>query len=480
MSGRNFSLRRLTRGLTIMLTGLGLGGVILGTGLLPAQAYVSDNLMIYLDASKSASYAGSGTTWTDISGSNRNGTLSGPVTYDAGSQTMQFPGGSNGTAYVDLDGDFNNFSTGLTIEFEGEFGVTRSSWERIFDFALGSDADAVSNINDAFWVGQFSNSNELTLETWIGGVNQGRCHTSVSGGALGTPGDRTLHKWVLTLDGSVCRIYKDGAELPTKVRNANDTADTPEQANGSSYPLPAVTSRPSAFLGRSNFHFDQDLEGSIRYIRIYNAALTPEQVSDNANNSAPSDVPAAVDVSVDAQVGDKLSGQIASISGSGLKASSSYDLTMHSDPLILDQGTTDSSGTFSNTITLPVDVCNSDGVHELTLTALDANDATVTDSVWVQLATDCTIVQISDTAIAPAMPDTGLSLRVSIGVTIGALLLFGLSYVFFISRSRLQIVATNARVAAMLHSLNERLRRIEQRDRVSAYRRAARKRRGEE
>ena len=250
----------------------------------PAQAYSTEDLLIYLDASKSDSYSGTGTDWTDLSGNGNNGTLSGSgLTFDPTTETIQFPGGANGTAWVDLDGTFDSFADGMTIEFEGEFGATRSNWERIFDFAAG-----IESVANVFWVGQMWDSNELALEVWIAGVNQGRCHTSTGGTALGAPGDRTLATWVLTVGDGVCRIYKDGVELPTAIKNANYTSDTPEQANGSPYPAPPVADRSSAFLGRSNFSADNDLEGSIRYLRIYTTALTPEEVLDNATNDEPS------------------------------------------------------------------------------------------------------------------------------------------------------------------------------------------------
>jgi hypothetical protein len=450
----------------------------------PAQAYVTDGLMIYLDASKSSSYGGSGTTWTDISGSGRDGTLTGGVTFNSGTQTMQFSGGANGSGFVDLNGDFDNFTNGLTIEFEGEFGSARSPWERVFDFALAqsSSFSDISNVANVFWVGQIGSRNELTLETWINGTNQGRCHTDVAGGALGPAGDRTLHKWILTLDGSVCRIYKDGVELPTRVASAsNENVDiTPSVPNGSAYPLPLTTTRPSAFLGRSNFTGDADLEGSIRYIRIYNTYLTPEEVTDNTNNSDPDTDPdpmAVVDLTLNAEVGDKLNGQTATITGTDLKAASGFDFTMHSDPVVLSQGTTDGDGAFSETITLPLAVCGSDGIHELILTGVDASDAAVTDSTWVELASDCTITKISDTAIVPTMPDTGLSARVMTGVIIGSVLLFAAAFVLFFSRGRLRLAGTSARVNEMMHSIESRLSHMEQRDRAAARRIAARKRR---
>jgi hypothetical protein len=474
--------------ISAILVALGLVATTVFGVTTPAQAYVTDGLMIYLDASKSSSYGGSGSTWTDISGSGRDGTLTGGVTFDAGTQTMKFSGGANGSGFVDLNGDFDNFTNGLTIEFEGEFGSARSPWERVFDFAFAQSSSAgnIGNVANVFWVGQIGSRNELTLETWINGTNQGRCHTDVPGGALGPAGDRALHKWVLALDGTVCRIYKDGVELPTRVASAmNENTDiTPSAPNGSVYPLPATTTRTSAFLGRSNFTGDADFEGSIRYIRIYNTYLNPDQVTDNINNSDPDTGPepepspiAVVGLTLNAEVGDKLNGQTATITGTDLKAASDYDFTMHSDPVVLSQGTTDANGAFSETVTLPLAVCGTDGIHELILTGVDANDVAVTDSTWVELAADCSITKISDTVIVPTMPDTGLSARVMTGVIIGSVLLFAAAYVLFFSRGRLRLAGTSARVNEMMRSIESRLSHMEQRDRAAARRIAARKRR---
>jgi hypothetical protein len=206
----------------------------------------------------------------------------GALTYSSASKAIQFPGGSNGTAYVSLNADMSNFSSGMTIEFEGEFGAVRSAWERIFDFALG-----VNQTANAVWVGQFENTNEIAIEVFIGGTGQGYCYSTTNGTALGTGGDRSFNKWIVTIDGTSpykCRIYKNGTELGTRVssffgRNLNPVGSN---ANGSNYVLPPTTSRPSTFLGRSNFVADNDLEGSIRYLRLYQQALTPAEVATNA------------------------------------------------------------------------------------------------------------------------------------------------------------------------------------------------------
>lgn len=82
---------------------------------------------------------------------------------------------------------------------------------------------------------------------------------------------------------SGCRIYKDGVELQTQKQDGFMNEIGSPVLGGTAYPLPAVVDRPTNYLGRSNWP-DQDLEGSIRYIRLYSKALTPSEVLENATN----------------------------------------------------------------------------------------------------------------------------------------------------------------------------------------------------
>jgi hypothetical protein len=50
---------------------------------LPTLGIVTDGLVLYLDAGNTASYPGSGTTWTDLSGNGNNGTLVNGVGYNS-------------------------------------------------------------------------------------------------------------------------------------------------------------------------------------------------------------------------------------------------------------------------------------------------------------------------------------------------------------------------------------------------------------
>ena len=112
-------------------------------------------------------------------------------------------------------------------------------------------------------------------------------------------------------------------------------------------------------------------------------------------------------------VGATFQGATSVISGSGLGAGSNYDLTLHSNPIIIDQGVTDGSGNFTNTIQIPANACLV-GVHQLILTGVDLSGNPVSDTQWIELGSDCTVLQLSRTEIiAPpalaSLPNTGVN-----------------------------------------------------------------------
>jgi len=235
-----------------------------------------------LDATNPASYPGTGTTWFDLSGNASNGALTGPITFDSTNKALNFPGGSPNTAAVALPGNFANFTNGITVEFEGHFGSIARVWERIFDFATvraGIGTNAV-------FVSRLEGYNELTIEMYDGNVSGGICYTATDNTAIA--GNNTFQKWLITVDNAtppLCRIYRNGVELPTRTGGTTGDAlgvgaraSAGASVSGSPYRLPSINPRTSAFVGRSNFNGDHDLEGAIRYIRLFNQALTPAQV----------------------------------------------------------------------------------------------------------------------------------------------------------------------------------------------------------
>jgi len=184
----------------------------------------------------------------------------------------------------------------------------------------------------------------------------------------------------------------------------------------------------------------------------------------------------ALDLALDLQVGAEFVGASSVITGSGLQASSAYDLTMHSDPIVIYQGTTDPSGNFTETITIPQEACLQ-GVHELILSGIDPDGNPVSDTKYVELGYNCEIVQLSDTAIVATagMPDTGASVRTTIIVSVSAAVVFAFAFFVYASRRKLRFAWTNDRVASLMDDLDARLTGMEQRAKAAAARRRLRK-----
>lgn len=234
----------------------------------PAQAYVTDGLYLYMDARDTNSYSvANPTQWNDASVNLRNGTIYGSVTLDNATDALFFDGTAVGTNYVDLSGDFNDWSEGFTIEFIGEFGANLDNWERIFDFGNGAGSDNI-------WVGRLYGTQELTLSYFVGSTDRGRCHTT--DGALS---GREMHHWIITVDANAtCRIYQDGAEVETSLQSGSGAYVSGPTLSGTTFSsLPADIARTNNYVGRSNWP-DRDFEGSIQMVRIYTRPLTVDEV----------------------------------------------------------------------------------------------------------------------------------------------------------------------------------------------------------
>ena len=71
------------------------GGINIGNGITIANDYiapvfVTSGTMLYLDAGQTASYAGSGTTWTDLSSNTNNATFTGSPPFTSAGAASYF------------------------------------------------------------------------------------------------------------------------------------------------------------------------------------------------------------------------------------------------------------------------------------------------------------------------------------------------------------------------------------------------------
>jgi hypothetical protein len=66
------------------------------------KSYVSDGLLLHLDAADQTSYSGSGTTWFDLSGNNNNGTIQSGVSHTNSGLSSYFTFDGTSSGYVTL------------------------------------------------------------------------------------------------------------------------------------------------------------------------------------------------------------------------------------------------------------------------------------------------------------------------------------------------------------------------------------------
>lgn len=248
----------------------------------------TNSLFFNINASDAGSFtAAEPGNWNDLSVNNRNGTIlkngpSGPIAgtlnFNATTGALEFPNSGRSDAlnnsYVDMGVGFENFGTGLTIEFESHFGAVNQPWERIFDFGNGPE-------NNNILVTSFGEPyapSALAIELWDGNVRKGRC---ISPDETLTP--NVFAKYVITLDGTTCRMYKNGVELQTRVGLCFNEFVCSTAALGSSYNfLPNNVNRTKNYIGKSNWDFDASFNGAIKYVRIYTSAISPAQVALNS------------------------------------------------------------------------------------------------------------------------------------------------------------------------------------------------------
>jgi hypothetical protein len=216
-------------------------------------------LVLALDAGNSKSYPGSGTTWTDLSGSGNTGTLVNGVGYNSG----------NGGA-LSFDGvdDYVNF----TDKPEFTFTDAKFSLEIFFRYInkTGNDNGIIGKRDYGltqreynFYV--YEPSSTPTLRFIISSNLTGNWTTVESS----TIQKNTWYHAVATSDAGVGRIYLNG------VLNATNNSMNSSTTNGTS-PLTIG----NAFNSGSAVQY---FNGSIPLARIYNRALTAQEVQQNYN-----------------------------------------------------------------------------------------------------------------------------------------------------------------------------------------------------
>jgi len=237
-----------------------------GTSLSPLPSIVLDGLVLYLDAGNTSSYPGSGTTWTDLSSSGKNATLSNGPTYssdDGGSIVFD---GVNDFASIGSPSPLSGtqlFTFEIWVNFtsiSGNYGgLNKSAW--LFAGGTGGgggqpELAVLSADNTSF------TPDTLNFGRGSGGT-VGSCQVSVS--SLMSNGN--WYQIVLVRSSTNTQeVYLNGVQIGTG-NVSNSFSD-------------GITNFGSI---ENNSNYSGYLNGKISNIKIYNRALTAAEVQQNYN-----------------------------------------------------------------------------------------------------------------------------------------------------------------------------------------------------
>ena len=220
---------------------------------------VTDGLVLALDAGNTKSYPGSGTTWTDLSGTGNNGTLVNTPTFDT-------------SGYFNFDytqSESVSFSSSSSIQFLNRLPYTleawvyptrnpgASNWTGIFDREDTSTGSRDGyNIN---FLGSAGTQTTFSTERFVAGTN-----TFVS---YNIDSSLSVNNWshiVATYNGTTLTLYRNGISVGTPATTTGNITNTSKTLT--------IGVRGGQYFG-----------GRISNTKIYNRALTASEISQNYN-----------------------------------------------------------------------------------------------------------------------------------------------------------------------------------------------------
>ena len=220
---------------------------------IPFGSIVTDGLVLNLDATNINSYPGSGTTWTDTSGYNNSGTLTNGPTFLR----------ERGRGSIVFDG-VDDYVGGPTFTGLGLSNRTIDIWFQIKSLPSSGLKRILSLVTD-----------DTATDTPALTIGYTTTLSSLSVGFGGSPYNGyvfnlsfTLSTWinfVATITGNNIVLYRNN----TVVGNATNSG--------------TVGQNPILYLGRYNNFYGQYGDIIISTTKIYNRALSAQEVQQNYN-----------------------------------------------------------------------------------------------------------------------------------------------------------------------------------------------------
>jgi len=212
-----------------------------------APSLVTDGLIIYLDANNSSSYAGTGSTWYDLSGNGRHASLISSPTYE----------GFGLGKYLSFDGSTNYATIPYTIT-DNSFTVSLWYYSKVFSSNSLSDA-IISNYQVSIAGFDLRLDTPTTLQLDI------RVGSSYPNLSFGTIANNTWYHLSFNYDGATVKAFVNGNLVSSS--NAVGT-----RTNGS-----------QICIGTSFVDTGRKATCGIPQVMIYNRALSDSEILQNYN-----------------------------------------------------------------------------------------------------------------------------------------------------------------------------------------------------
>ena len=220
---------------------------------------VSDGIVLYLDAANPRSYAGTGTTWYDISGNSNNATFVDSPTY------LSVP-----QPYFNFDGVNDYMRIVRSSSMSPTTGLTQEVW---FNYPsvpttaifIGLQYGSSSNNSYALW--------KENANFYAGANTSGGAFSYIGMGTTNIVGNRWYHL-VYTYDGSTQNLYLNG----TLMTSGSKTGTIQYDANNTTVLIGADYNGAGYNTGAAFPH-----SGKLSQVRIYNRGLSATEVLRNYN-----------------------------------------------------------------------------------------------------------------------------------------------------------------------------------------------------
>ena len=229
----------------------------------PASGIVTSGLILNLDAGNASSYPGTGTTWTDLSGQNNNGTLVNGVGYSSvNGGALTFDGVND---YVDLSNKLRLNDSDLTYDFWVKFNDNANSYRSLITQADPSYTNSVELVK--------SRSGYQSGKVYFN-FNGNVIFDTLDGSSLPTSGILNYTAIAKKTSGVyVLYLYRNGVLVNQLL---NPTVSTYNMNTWSNF---------QTRIGDGTSIYPAFMNGNIYISRMYNKALSASEVTQNFNTT---------------------------------------------------------------------------------------------------------------------------------------------------------------------------------------------------